>query len=179
MQTPATASKPIRLNHVAYQVLDLKATHHFYTDVLGMDLLGALESEGGSRSTTGETMPRYLHFFYGMKSNEAIAFFALPTAFEKTGDGLPAWTRHLALSVESDEELEAWRTRLASHGVAVSDVVNHDDIWHSIYFSDPNGIRLELTYQLRPLTTDEATEGEGAIQKWIAELDAVVPGARS
>jgi glyoxylase I family protein len=176
MQTPATASKPTRLNHVAYHVLDLEATHDFYTNVLGMDLLGALETEGGGRSTTGEAMPRFLHFFYGMQSGEAIAFFALPTSFDKTGDGLPVWTRHLALSVESDKELAMWRQRLSDHGVAVSDVVNHDDIWHSIYFSDPNDIRLELTYQLRPLTTDEAMEGEDAIQKWIADL-TVAPGA--
>lgn len=175
MQMSTTASKPIKLNHVAYHALDLEATHHFYTEVLGMDLLGALESNGGGRSTTGETMPRYLHVFYGMRSGEAIAFFALPTSFEKTGDGLPVWTRHLALSVDSDEELATWRTRLAAHGVAVSDVVNHDDIWHSIYFSDPNGIRLELTFQLRPLTRDEAADGEVAIQKWITDVATTAP----
>ena len=38
-------------------------------------------------------------------------------------------------------------------------VTDHEGIWKSIYFFDPNGIRLELTYQTRPLNEQDAAAG--------------------
>ena len=48
-------------------------------------------------------------------------------------------------------------------------MTDHEGIWESIYFFDPNGIRLELTYQARPLGEQDAADAEIAVQKWIAE----------
>ena len=39
------------------------------------------------------------------------------------------------------------KARLEAHGVEVLGITDHH-IFHSIYFFDPNGIRLELTAQL-------------------------------
>ena len=39
------------------------------------------------------------------------------------------------------------KERLEAHGVEVLGITDHH-IFHSIYFFDPNGIRLELTAQL-------------------------------
>jgi len=53
--------------------------------------------------------------------------------------------------------------------VEVLGVTDHEGIWKSIYFFDPNGIRLELTYQTRPLGERDATDAEAAVRRWIAE----------
>jgi glyoxylase I family protein len=58
---------------------------------------------------------------------------------------------HLALRVGSLDELEAARTRLKAAGIAVLGPTDHHFI-KSIYFFDPNGIRLELTTPSIPAT---------------------------
>ncbi|HZA95581.1 MAG TPA: VOC family protein, partial [Burkholderiaceae bacterium] len=57
------------------------------------------------------------------------------------------WVNHIALRVGSVEELTQLKERLEAHGVEVLGVTDHH-IFQSIYFFDPNGIRLELTAQL-------------------------------
>jgi catechol-2,3-dioxygenase len=37
---------------------------------------------------------------------------------------------------------------------------------HSIYFFDPNGIRLELTWDLRGFTEADAAEAARAVRAW-------------
>jgi glyoxylase I family protein len=44
-------------------------------------------------------------------------------------------------------ELEAMKARLQAHGVEVLGVTDHH-IFKSIYFFDPNGVRLELSAQV-------------------------------
>jgi glyoxylase I family protein len=59
----------------------------------------------------------------------------------------PAWVNHIALRVDSVEQLEAMKTRLEAHRIEVLGVTDHR-VFKSIYFFDPNGIRLELCAQL-------------------------------
>ena len=57
---------------------------------------------------------------------------------------------HLALEVDSVDALETAKARLLEHKVDVLGVVDHK--WFkSIYFFDPNGIRLELACRTAPL----------------------------
>jgi glyoxalase family protein len=52
-------------------------------------------------------------------------------------------THHFALTVESAEELEGWRTYLTSRGVPCSEVL--DRVHHrSLYLRDPDGHVVEL-----------------------------------
>jgi glyoxylase I family protein len=51
------------------------------------------------------------------------------------------------LRVNTVAELEQMKARLQAHGVEVLGVTDHH-IFKSIYFFDPNGIRLELCAQL-------------------------------
>lgn len=159
---------PIGVNHVAYQTLDLAATHDFYTRLLGCRLAGAIRSPGIT-STSGEKSPPFLHVFYETGNGECLAFFALEGEFERRDDGLPAFTRHLALGVREAEDLVRWHDELTAAGVEVSATIDHDGIWQSIYVWDPNGIRLELTYQSRPLTQTDADEAAEALRRWLAE----------
>jgi catechol-2,3-dioxygenase len=57
----------------------------------------------------------------------------------------PDWVQHLALRVGSMEELLAAKKRLQDMGLEVLGPADHK-ICQSIYFHDPSGHRLELTY---------------------------------
>ncbi|WP_116997678.1 VOC family protein [Desertimonas flava] len=159
-------SRPRGLNHAAYLTRDTAKTVAFYTDVLGMRLVGhALDDKVGS---TGEAQ-RFLHTFFEMADGSCIAFFDL----EGLGDDadqtiVPKWVRHIALSVDSVEELEEARQRLVAAGIDVIGPVDHEGIWQSIYFFDHNDIRLELTYQTRPLDERDAAAAADAVAAWTA-----------
>jgi hypothetical protein len=54
--------------------------------------------------------------------------------------------------------------------------VDHEGIWNSIYFFDPSGVRLELTYQNEQLTDKHAREAEQAVAAWTKERKAAATG---
>jgi catechol 2,3-dioxygenase-like lactoylglutathione lyase family enzyme len=134
----------------------------WYRDVLGMKLVKTLELPGG----------RGQHFFLDMGNGvDGIAFFWFPEAPEGVpGESLQAANgmtaigtmNHLAFDVSADK-IEEYRQRLIDKGVEVTQVVNHsntldgghkrdydpatdggDVFVRSIYFSDPNGTKLEF-----------------------------------
>lgn len=163
-------TRPRGLNHVAYLTRDTAKTVQFYTEVLGMRLVGhALDDKVGS---TGEAQ-RFLHTFFEMADGSCIAFFeleGLPDGEDQTV--VPPWVRHIAFNVGSMEELEDARQRLVAAGVDVIGPVDHEGIWQSIYFFDHNGIRLELTFQRRPLDDDDARAAADAVAAWTAGTSA-------
>ena len=165
-----TFSRPRGLNHAAYLTRDTAKTVEFYTEVLGMRLVGhALDDKVGS---TGEAQ-RFLHTFFEMADGSCIAFFdleGLPDGEDQTV--VPKWVRHIALSVDSMEELEDARRRIAAAGVDVIGPVDHEGIWQSIYFFDHNDIRLELTYQTRPLDDRDAAAAADAVAAWSASASS-------
>ncbi len=60
-------------------------------------------------------------------------------------ENTPQWVQHIAFEVEDLNALLAAKKHLEDNGVKVLGITNHG-IFHSIYFFDPNGHRLELTY---------------------------------
>lgn len=162
-----TKLRPRSLNHVAYVTRDTAATKRFYTEVLGMRLVSYARDE--SVGSTGEPTS-FLHTFFAMSDGACVAFFEIEGVDKDQHESqLPKWAPHLALSVGSRAELEAMRTQLLDAGVEVKGVVEHEGIWSSIYFFDPNGVRLELTYQNRPLTDKDADVAENAVNEWLVE----------
>lgn len=159
-------TRPLGLNHVAYLTRDTARTVEFYTTVLGMRLVGhALDDKVGS---TGEPQ-RFLHTFFEMDDGSCIAFFELEgLADEQDQTVVPRWVRHIALRVDSMDALEQARRRISDAGVDVIGPVDHEGIWQSIYFFDHNDVRLELTYQRRPLGDDDAAAAAAAVADWVA-----------
>jgi len=151
------------LNHVAYPTTDTGATYRFYTEILGFKLVAAVRGDHDPESNTSKP---HLHTFFAMRDGEVIAFFDIEGAEKPKRDHLPTWVRHFAMSVDSYDDLMAWRQRLLDHGVQVTPVVDHDGVWFSIYFPDPNGVLLELTYQARALTADDAAEAARMVGEW-------------
>ena len=147
---------PRRLNHIAYPTWNSVETYHFYTEIVRCEFVGAVH--GDRVPSTGAETP-YLHTFFALDSGECIAFFEVEGLERPESEEIPHWIKHLAVSVPTMDELEEWRRHLKEHGVEVTDVVDHDGIWESIYFDDPNGVRLEITCQLRELDEHDREEG--------------------
>ena len=58
------------------------------------------------------------------------------------------WVVHFAFDVDLEEDVDMWHTLLTNKGIDVIGPTNHDDWIYSIYFFDPNGLRLEITTTL-------------------------------
>ena len=108
---------------------DLAAAEAFYRDVLGLEMLGKEEGH---------------HVFFRVGASSVLLVFnPAATLF---GDRLPAHgTRgpgHFAFGVSGG--LEAWKERLAAHGVAVEKEATWPGGGRSIYFRDPAGNLVEI-----------------------------------
>lgn len=145
-ETPATAvpaNPPIRgLHHFAWRCRDSEETRRFWEDLLGLPLVHVIKSD--LVPSTGEYCP-YVHIFFQMRDGSFIAFFDLGDDVKADpSPNTPAWVNHIALRVDGVEDLLAAKARLEAAGVEVLGITDHHII-ESIYFFDPNGIRVELT----------------------------------
>ena len=152
------------LYHYAYPCRDAEETRHFYEDILGLPLVNCMLAD--KVPSTGEEKP-YAHFFFEMGDGSYIAFFDLgDDVAALPSPNTPAWVNHIALRVDSVEDLLAAKARLEAAGVEVLGVTDHHII-ESIYFFDPNGIRLELTTPTVP-----QAEMDAHAKRARADLDA-------
>ena len=132
-----------QIHHVAYRCNDAKETVEWYKKNLNMEFLLAFAEN--QVPSTKEPDP-YMHIFLDAGNNNILAFFELPTKPQMGRDeNTPTWVQHIALLVKDREALLSARDHLKSNGVEVLGVTDHG-LFHSIYFFDPNGHRLELTY---------------------------------
>ena len=163
-------------HHVAITTRDPEATHRFYTEVMGFELVrveAAPAAEGGWAR----------HLFYDTGNGECLAVWdihdnpAVPDRFETSisrGLGLPSWTNHLAFAARDLEELTATRDRWRACGF---DVLQIDHGWcTSIYLDDPNGIAVECCCTTRAFGPEDAAAAE-ELRRAAAPplLDAMVP----
>ena len=162
------AAAPIRqLHHYAYRARDAEETRHFYEDILGLPLYHVIQSD--HVPSTGEYCP-YTHFFFRLNDGSFIAFFdlgddeaALPSP------NTPLWVNHISFRVDTVADLEAMKTRLQAEDIEVLGVTDHH-VFKSIYFFDPNGVRLELTAQLADANEmkKESQTAHARLAEWTA-----------
>ena len=132
------------VHHVAYRCRDAQRTTDFYTKALGLKFTMAMSED--RVPTTGEECP-YIHIFFEMTGGSCIAFFELPGCDPMELDpNTPPWVQHIAMEVEDGLALEAAAQRLRDNGIEVIGPIDHQ-IFQSVYFHDPDGHRLELTYR--------------------------------
>ena len=159
------------VHHLALVCSDMERTVDFYSNVLGMPLTKTLDLPNGMGQ----------HFFFDCGAGDTLAFFWFPDAPEpQRGVSSPPVStteidlvsgigsmNHLAFSAPL-EKMQEYNGRLREKGIAVTDVVLHDDsfltispepnetTWvHSQYFFDPDGICLEFAATPRELTADD------------------------
>ncbi len=86
----------------------------------------------------------YMHIFLNAGGGNILAFFELPNSPEMGRDeNTPAWCQHLALQIDSIDEMMEIKKKMEADGINVVGPTDHT-LFQSIYFYDPNGHRLEL-----------------------------------
>jgi len=160
-------------HHAAFRCRDAEETRAFYEDILGMKLAAALAFD---EDPAGRPRP-YMHLFFEMSDGNYIAFFDLPHTVKpdmfEAKDGMEIG--HYAMEVADREELLAFKKRLDGAGVPNFGVIDHHFV-HSIYFWDPNGVALEITYRDPSHDTVMAEEGASAhdtIKAWSEKTKSV------
>jgi catechol 2,3-dioxygenase-like lactoylglutathione lyase family enzyme len=143
-------------HHVALATNDLPATHRFYTEAMGFELVkmvvGPAPEGGWARHVfydTGAAGDGGMIAFWELHS-DAIADF--PTDLNRS-IGLPSWVNHFAFDAPTLDSLTARRVRWQELGHAVLEI-DHG-FCRSIYLTDPNGITVEFCCTTRPFTDDE------------------------
>jgi catechol 2,3-dioxygenase-like lactoylglutathione lyase family enzyme len=156
--------RPAMLSHVAYITHDTQATVEFYRDLLGMELVNAVLDD--SIPSTGDPVP-YFHSFFRMEDGSTVAFFEAPELPPQPAPSHPAYDvfQHLAMQVDSKETVDRWHAWLVQSGVEVLGPVDHKIIY-SIYFHDPNGLRLEITAALDPTWNDRSDAAHVSLAEW-------------
>ena len=155
--TSNTCPQLYGVHHTAFPTWKPKETVEFYRDTLGLKVIHAITAKGWGR----DNHPDFLHFFFDAGNGAAIAFFyyiGTEPMNEPAGPrGYLGMARHTSWRVESEEQLLAWKERLKSKGVAVSEEVQHEII-KSLYFRDPNGYPLEVSLTTRKLGEADAID---------------------
>jgi catechol 2,3-dioxygenase-like lactoylglutathione lyase family enzyme len=171
------------VDHVAFPTFAPAATVRFYRDVLRFPVVHSICAVGWGPADH----PDFIHFFFDIGNGDRLAFFYYfglePLHDAAQGDVYAAFaadvpeffvrSRHLAIHVESDEDLLEYRRRLDGSEWPVEMQIRHETI-ESVYTHDPNGYLLEFTRALRPVTPQEDLDANLTID---ALLDVVArPG---
>lgn len=156
---------PLMLNHMAWVTHDVEATADFYTKIMGMELASTVFDD--SVPSTGDDFP-YFHIFFRMQDGSTLAFFESPGLPARPAISHPAYDiwDHIALQATDRDEVERWHAWLVKNGVDVVGPVDHKGLILSIYFYDPNGIRLEITTPLDPEWNCHTEAGYRDLEAW-------------
>lgn len=154
-----------KLYHYAYPCRDAEETRKFYEEILGLPLVNCMQAD--EVPSTGEKKP-YAHIFFRMGDGSYIAFFDLGTnEMPEPSPNTPDWVEHFAVEVDNMDDLASLRRRLHDFGVETTDVVDHGFI-KSVYFFDPNGLRLEITTRTEEpgYLQEAAAAAHGELAAW-------------
>ena len=130
-----------KIHRVAYRCQDAKQTVQWYGRMLNMGFVLAV-AEDAVPST--QAPDPYMHVFLDAGGGNVLAFFELPTQAPMGRDpNTPDWVQHIAFKVKDRATLLEYQAHLEAEGVSVLGVTDHG-AFHSIYFFDPSGHRVEL-----------------------------------
>lgn len=143
-------------HHMSFITKNPKATYEFYSGALGLPLVAAVVSD----TMNGEAA-RHIRMSFGLDDGSTVDFIEFKEEWPEKLKPNFAY-RHYAFETEGEEGYTYWSNRLKEKGVPFREI-NHDDIFHSMYFMDPNNILMEITRHAHPL--DEKLERE-AYEQW-------------
>lgn len=136
--------RTVRISHPAFFGIHTAETIRFYSELLGMRIV--------LRQPNIDD-PSMEHIFFHVGKDNFIAYFlpydeaAAADKYERMKPGYGVMN-HLALDVEAASFDEAI-SQLSSAGIAVKGPIDRG-YERSIYFRDPNGVRIELLVWLTP-----------------------------
>jgi catechol 2,3-dioxygenase-like lactoylglutathione lyase family enzyme len=147
------------IHHLGLATHDMEATLDFYENILGFTtrVCDLIKPEGGGTIR---------HAFLDAGNGELVAFMESNDVDGIAGDfdtginrglGIPGGMIHFAFKAESPDDLRSKREYLIGKGVDVTNVVDHG--WcQSIYFKDPNHLRLEYCCLTEVLNDDHVAD---------------------
>jgi catechol 2,3-dioxygenase-like lactoylglutathione lyase family enzyme len=143
---------PVRgVHHLALNTDDMKVTVDFYTQVLGLPLIHAMRVPPGLGTGAGNRgnppFENLRHYFFDLGNDSTLAFFEIPKGAKPHGDRDAIGTmQHLAVATSAKGAAELLE-RLTERGIENSGPLETLPGLMSVYFFDPNGIRLEFAWQ--------------------------------
>jgi catechol 2,3-dioxygenase-like lactoylglutathione lyase family enzyme len=123
------ASSARGLHHTALISSDVERTVRFYQDLLGFPLTELIENRD---------YPGSSHFFFDIGNQNLLAFFDFPGLDVGPYAEVLGGLHHVAISMEP----ERWREIVARFEAEGVEHVIHSEV--SVYFTDPDGARIEL-----------------------------------
>jgi glyoxylase I family protein len=148
----------LRLDHVVLPIWDVEKSIVFYRDLLGLKLVDSYDGDdwGGYP---------WLMLLFALPDKREIVLVHFAGAKKPPPDKLPKDGRHLAMAETTS--LDPWRAKLRAAKIEFWEEDHGGQ--ESLYFSDPNGIMLEI---ISPPTLPELVHNERAViraLKWLTE----------
>jgi catechol 2,3-dioxygenase-like lactoylglutathione lyase family enzyme len=139
------------IHHLALNTDDMKMTIDFYVNVLGMPLVHALKVPPGvgvgPANRGNPPFENLRHYFFDAGGDSMVAFFEMPKGAKDKGDrDALAAMQHCSFTT-TEKRFNEVLARLKDAGVGIIGPVNVGAGTWSVYFFDPNGIRLEFSWQ--------------------------------
>lgn len=165
------------IHHLALNTDDMKMTIDFYVNVLGMPLVHALKVPPGlgvgPANRGNPPFENLRHYFFDAGGDTMLAFFEMPKGAKESGDrDALAAMQHCSFTA-TEECFMQLVDRLKDAGVPMIGPIPVGADTLSVYFFDPNGIRLEFSYQL-----DDGDDVR-VIERWTQTQDEALAELRS
>jgi catechol 2,3-dioxygenase-like lactoylglutathione lyase family enzyme len=161
------------VDHAAFPTFDAKATIQFYRDVLGFPVVHATCALGWGP----QEHPDFIHFFFDIGQGDRLAFFYYFGVERYEDPNIPELlrrARHLAIHVDSEDDLREYRRRLDASDHPCELQVRHETV-ESIYVTDPNGYLIEITRPLRAITIEDDIDANLSADALIRVVDEATP----
>lgn len=150
----ALSEEPARfrgVHHLALNTDDMKMTLDFYVGVLGMKLVHAMKVPPGigtgPENRGNPPFEEIRHYFFDMGHDSLLAFFEMPKGAKQKADrDALAGMQHVSFAM-TPQDAARIRARLDARSISYLGPMEVLPGVYSIYFYDPNGIRLEISCQ--------------------------------
>lgn len=145
------------VHHLELNTDDMKMTTDFYSGVLGMPLIYATRVPPGLGTGPGNRgnppFENIRHYFFDMGNDSILAFFEMPKGAKQKGDrDALAAMQHVSFAVNVEGAAKLIE-RLEANGIEMMGPLEAAPGLMSVYFYDPNGVRLEFSW--RPLDEEK------------------------
>jgi catechol-2,3-dioxygenase len=143
------AHAPTGVNHIVLNVRNMEESHEFWTEIVGLKLVGEFRQRPGRPPT-----PR-MQFYSGTRQDGThhhdLALVENPNLPPPPPEwkmwDMPMAINHIAITYPGREAWLHHLGRLREKGVKFDRRIDHG-MTHSVYVHDPNGYGVELVYDL-------------------------------